>query len=254
MITEFGILSVFFETFLLFTMCLALLIFFVITKVKKTNKVHTEVVQFLGRNRSFWNKVKLYSLTFNLLIPNYVYIYSIPWYLWTISFVWLYLLGDFSAWIYYVLAIKIYYAIISFLFGFFYEKTPRFENFINRTFFENNSTEARYILGFFFGNMWKKAAKVGASTGTVGKMAQKIWGDEEKIADLTAQTQVDWAHQKTLSQPNANSLPPKTEAQFLADKASLKQEVLAQQPLHSVANTTQDGLKAAKTALGSLFG
>ena len=124
-----------------------------------------------------------------------------------------------AAWIYYVLAIKIYYAIISFLFGFFYEKNPRFENFINRTFFENNSTEARYILGFFFGNMWKQAAKVGVSTGTVGKMAQKIWGDEDKIADLTAQTQLDWAHQKTLSQPNASSLPPKTEAQFLADKA-----------------------------------
>ena len=148
---DISLLLLFFEFILLSTMCLASILFFLSTKVNKTHKIRNEVVQFLLRDRSFWKKLKLYSLTFNLLIPNYVYIYSIPWYLWTISFVWLYLLSDFSGWIYYLLAIKIYYAVISFLFGFFYEKSPQFENFINRTFFEDNSTEAHSILRFFFG-------------------------------------------------------------------------------------------------------
>ena len=58
--------------------------------------------------------------------------------------------------------------------------------------------------------MKKAAAKV-ISSGAATKAVQKMWGDEDTIAELKAQSQLDWAHQKTISQPNGTSLPPKTE-------------------------------------------
>ena len=60
-----------------------------------------------------------------MFMPNYVYVYVMPWYIWSALFLTLLLAGNFNL-LYVIVGLKAYYVLSSLIFGLLYEKSNTF--------------------------------------------------------------------------------------------------------------------------------
>ena len=122
--------------------------FVVIFWLTKDSIEKSFAIYYIFLERSFWDKLKLNILLFRMFISNYVYVYLMPWYIWSASFLTLLLAGNFNL-LYVIVGLKAYYVLFSLIFDLLYEKSNTFSFYVNKLFFSGDRVDFRRFLTFF---------------------------------------------------------------------------------------------------------
>lgn len=238
-----------FELFLSLCSCISCIIFIFYIFLNKDKPCIQDLFTIYRKKRTFKSKLKLYSLTLGVLIPNFIFIYSPPFFMWFVSFSLIFIMSEKFKILYIVLLVKLYYVLFSFFFGIFYEKTSYFPRYINKVFFDDDKKTAKFVLSFFFGNMWSRAWRIGAAATVSGTGYHQQLSNEKQVSQLMAESNVDSALAKT-AKLNGGFLKEPIDGQKYLDLVALEQERLSsQQALHglqeSIINTgslVKDGI------------
>ena len=159
------VLEGFFLSFLFFVNLLCCTYLYYLSK-KREERMEA-FLKIVNTPRSFWSKIKLAHLSFFLLGPNLVLINNgLNVVLQLILFILIFFLGALHPFFFGLYFILMGYGFVSFFFGLSFEKSPKFQEKINRFYFkENKPEEVRAFLTFFFGNMFTRGGQI-IGTGT----------------------------------------------------------------------------------------
>lgn len=217
---------------LCFTSCVCFILFMLYVFFNRKKKNIGELINVYFQDRSLMSRIKLYSLTVFVLIPNYVVIYTPPFVLWIISFSIVFILSEKFKLLYLVLIVKLYYTLVSFFFGILYEKSITFSSYINRVFFDNDKKTALFVLHFFFGNMFSRASKLASTSIALGVTYHTQLSHECTVTSIQAGTNVKDSLALAKQMNNGTLLKPVTAEDIMRMTSFEQKSLLSQQPLH----------------------
>ena len=229
-----------FECLLFASNCLAFFLFLLIFFFTKSSVDKIFIKDYLFLKRSIWDKIKFYSLFFTMIAPNYVFIFLVPWWLWSLSFLFCYFLGKNFLLLYVIVGLKAYYVLSSFIFGLLYEKNGIFKFYINKVFFSGDNLNSYRFLTYFYGNMFSQAVKSATTSAVLAKVLEYQYSSEVLKSNAEAKEEIFWA----TSIVGKNSFNSPQEA--ITYKSLLQGKILAKQPLHKLESFATENLVTAK--------
>jgi hypothetical protein len=229
-----------FECLLFASNLLAFFLFLLIFHFTKSSDDKTFIKDYFLIERSIWSKIKFYLLFFTMIGPNYVYIFLVPWWAWSFSFLVCYFMAKNFVFLYVIVGLKAYYVVSSFIFGLLYEKSGRFKFYINKLFFLSDKLNAYRFLTYFYGNMFSKAVKSATSSAVLAKVLEYQYSSEISQSKVEAKEEILWATSV------AKKYSFDTPQEAIAYKSSLQSEILAKQPLHKFESLATEQLLVAK--------
>ena len=229
-----------FECLLFASNLLAFFLFLLIFHFTKSSVEKTFIKEYFLLERSTWNKIKFYLLFFSWIAPNYVFIFLVPWWLWSLSFLFCYFMANNFLLLYVVVGLKAYYVFSSFIFGLLYEKNDTFKFYINKVFFFGDKVNSYRFLHYFYGNMFSQAVKSATTSAVLVKVLEYQYSSEIAKSNVEAKAEISWA----TSIVGESSF--KTPQEAISYKFLLQSEILAKQPLHKLESVTTENLLMAK--------
>ena len=142
-----------FECLLFASNLLAFFLFLLIFHFTKSSVDKTFIKDYFFLERSIWDKIKFYYLFFTTIAPNYVYIFLVPWWAWSFSFLVCYFMAKNFVLLYVIVGLKAYYVFSSFIFGLLYEKNNTFKFYMNKLFFSSDKLNSYRFLTYCYGKV-----------------------------------------------------------------------------------------------------
>jgi len=229
-----------FECLLFASNCLASFLFLLIFYFTKSSAEKIFIKDYFFLERGIWDKIKFYFLFFTTIAPNYVYIFLVPWWLWSLSFLFCYLMAKNFVLLYVIVGLKAYYVCSSFIFGLLYEKNGTFKFYMNKVFFSGDKLNSYRFLTYFYGNMFSKAVKSATSSAVLAKVLEYQYTSEILKANVEAKEEILWAT-SVVGKYSFN-----TPQEAIAYKSVLQSEILVKQPLHKFEFVVTENLVIAK--------
>lgn len=145
-LNELTTVLVFFEASLFLVNILGCFLFFMALFFFRSKKKLT-ILNILNKNPK---RVRIYLLTFFMLIPNYIFVYVVPLYVLCFFGLLIWVLSHSHTSLCIIICLYMYLVCHSVAFGLLYDKVPTFKKKFSQFFFTSEK-ESEKIINFFYG-------------------------------------------------------------------------------------------------------